>query len=88
MRPDEALGIVRKPARVMGDGLRCCGVLPAEGCVAAPESEWQIRASVVARMALDLFNKGHRDDPLRLEPIYLRRPEAEEKRLARERGKP
>jgi len=89
LRLDEALAAARKPVRVMGDGLRCCAMPPAEDCIAAPESEWRIHASVVARLALNLFKGGRCDDPLRLEPIYLRRPQAEEKReITRERGQP
>jgi len=89
LRLDDALAAARKPVRVMGDGLLRCTTVPPDGCVAAPESKWRIRASVVARLALNLFSEGHRDDPLHLEPIYIRRPGAEEKReMTRERGQP
>ena len=51
----------------------------------APEALWDVRPSVVARMGLEKLESGPSAgsgqaivDPMRLEPVYLRKPEAEE----------
>ena len=52
----------------------------------APDALWDVRPSVVARMGLEKLERGDPSagsgqalaDPLRLEPVYLRKPEAEE----------
>jgi len=44
----------------------------------APETTWDVRPSAVARLGHALLMAGATADPMRLEPIYLRRPEAEE----------
>ena len=43
-----------------------------------PEA-WQARASAVAELGARLAREGQFADPMRLTPIYIRRPEAEEK---------
>lgn len=87
MRPGRARALLAEPLYVMGDALeRHAGVFAGPACRRAPEEEWRIHARVVARLAVEAHRAGHADDPIGMEPIYLRRPEAEEKRLARERG--
>jgi tRNA threonylcarbamoyladenosine biosynthesis protein TsaB len=44
----------------------------------APPALWDIRPSVVARLGLELAAAGQFTDPLRLEPLYIRPPEAVE----------
>jgi len=44
----------------------------------APESLWDVRPSAVGRLGYAAWQAGATVDPLRLEPVYLRRPEAEE----------
>ncbi|MFO8013977.1 MAG: tRNA (adenosine(37)-N6)-threonylcarbamoyltransferase complex dimerization subunit type 1 TsaB [Phycisphaerae bacterium] len=44
----------------------------------APEDLWDVRPSAVARLGYAAWQTGAAADPLRLEPLYLRRPEAEE----------
>jgi tRNA threonylcarbamoyladenosine biosynthesis protein TsaB len=44
----------------------------------APENLWDPRPGVVARLGAELAARGQFVDPLRLEPIYIRPPEAEE----------
>jgi len=44
----------------------------------APEALWDVRPSAVARLGHALLTAGATADALRLEPVYLRRPEAEE----------
>jgi tRNA threonylcarbamoyladenosine biosynthesis protein TsaB len=48
------------------------------------ESLWTPRASSVARLAILRVERGEFVDPLKFEPIYVRLPEAEEKRLLAE----
>lgn len=85
--PRELAAALAEGGCVMGDGLdRHADPFIAAGCRIAPESEWRIGASTVARLGLAAFRSGERSDPLTLQPIYLRLAEAEEKRLARERG--
>jgi hypothetical protein len=44
-----------------------------------PPDLWRPRASVVARLGAATAARGEFADPDRLTPIYIRRPEAEEK---------
>ncbi|MBL7139538.1 MAG: tRNA (adenosine(37)-N6)-threonylcarbamoyltransferase complex dimerization subunit type 1 TsaB [Planctomycetes bacterium] len=48
------------------------------GFAMAPEEAWDVRPSAVARLGWRAYRDGAFADPLRLEPLYLRRPEAEE----------
>jgi hypothetical protein len=48
----------------------------------APESLWNCDAVAVARVAVEHFGKGRRDDPWKLQPFYFRPSAAEEARLA------
>ncbi len=65
------------PALVLGRGLK-----KAREALAAfdhaPEDLWDPRPGVVARLAWEPAERGEFADPLRLEPVYLRRPEAED----------
>ena len=45
----------------------------------ADESLWQPRAQTVAHLGWGMAVDGQFIDPLELSPIYIRRPEAEEK---------
>jgi len=86
IRPEEAMRRCERQCFVLGDALeRHADTLT--GAVVADEALWRVRASTVARMGLDSFRAGARVVPLKLEPLYLRLPEAEEKRLARERDR-
>jgi tRNA threonylcarbamoyladenosine biosynthesis protein TsaB len=72
------------PVYVMGDASRAYPPDFAQpGYTLAPEAQWRIKASGVARLGLAQFRAGRRDDPAALEPIYLRLAEAEERRLKR-----
>ena len=87
MRPGEALDLLPDSVFVMGDALtRHREAFATPRCRCASEELWRIRAQMVARLGLAAFHQGCREEPIGLEPIYLRRPEAEERRLARERG--
>ena len=65
---------------VLGDGLACyADLFDREGVRIADESLWRPRAGVVAALGHDLYEGGQRDDYMSLVPLYLRRPEAEDK---------
>ena len=68
---------LRMPAYILGYGIIKGGEALA-GFEPAPESLWDIRPQVVARLGLELAAAGHFADPLRLEPHYIRPPEAVE----------
>jgi len=63
--------------RVLDPG-RLAAIVPA-GALAPTDTP---RAAVVAALGLVRIASGGRDDPDRLVPLYLRRPEAVEKRMA------
>jgi len=48
------------------------------GFAIAPQETWDVRPSAVARLGWQAHREQAFADPLRLEPLYLRRPEAEE----------
>lgn len=50
----------------------------------APKEQWVPRARIVAEIGLGLYMEGVRHDPYATEPMYLRRPAAEEKWAQRE----
>lgn len=84
--PADAMRRCTRPCLVMGTGLEP----HHEAFAGAREAEkdlWRPRASTVARIGLSLFRTGQRFDPLTVHPLYLRLAEAEEKRIARERGR-
>jgi tRNA threonylcarbamoyladenosine biosynthesis protein TsaB len=49
------------------------------GVIVAPVELWRARASAVAVVGSELAGRHQFADPLTLSPIYIRRPEAEEK---------
>jgi len=57
--------------------------IPA-GVTICPASVWCPTAAAVGRLAWTRFRAGHRDDPWRLVPDYIRLSAAEEKRLRRD----
>ena len=88
LTPEAAALLLQPPYLVMGDGLRHhADSLCRAGGQPADEDLWRIRASIVARLGLLRFESGHADSAMAIEPVYLRLPEAEEKRLQRERGR-
>lgn len=68
---------LEKPALVLGRGVPKA----AEAMAAfdlAPETLWDVRPAAVARLGLAMCRRAEFADPLRLKPVYVRRPEAEE----------
>jgi tRNA threonylcarbamoyladenosine biosynthesis protein TsaB len=77
LEPEAFAAQIARPALVLGRGI--LKARPALGGLAlAPEDLWDPRSAAVARLAWPMHERGEYADPLRLEPIYIRRPEAEE----------
>ena len=67
------------PCHVLGDALaKYRAAFERPGVVLLDEDLWRPRATVVARLGAERFAAGERQDLHSLEPLYLRRPEAEE----------
>jgi len=67
------------PCHILGDALaRYREAFERPGVTLLGEESWRPRASVVARLAAERFAAGERQELHSIEPIYLRRPEAEE----------
>lgn len=81
-----------RPVHLLGEGLPYHdAAVPTgdPGIIRTPPEAWQGRAAVVAALGAELARSGRFSEPARLTPIYLRRPEAEEKydqRLGAPRG--
>ncbi len=71
-----------RPVCLLGEGLPFhTKLMPAgdERISIAPEDCWRARATVVAEIGIELAAEGRFADPDRLIPLYIRKPEAEEK---------
>jgi tRNA threonylcarbamoyladenosine biosynthesis protein TsaB len=78
----EMLGKTPRPVHVIGEGIpyhRKFIDAGDAGVIVTDESLWRPRAGVVARSGFELAARGEFADGMRLAPIYIRRPEAEEK---------
>jgi tRNA threonylcarbamoyladenosine biosynthesis protein TsaB len=78
----EMLARAPRPVHLIGEGLPYHrAAMPADDLqvIVTPEESWRPRAAVVAHLGHALARAGHFTDPDRLTPLYLRRPEAEEK---------
>jgi tRNA threonylcarbamoyladenosine biosynthesis protein TsaB len=78
-----------RPVHLLGEGIpfhRKC-LREDSSIVVTPDQNWRARASVVAKLGIEMAGRGEFADPLALTPIYIRRPEAEEKADAIARGK-
>ena len=51
----------------------------SENILIAPEDTWYPRAATVARLAIELRSRGELADPFTLAPLYIRKPEAQER---------
>jgi len=77
IQPDALAGRLAPGTLVLGRGAAKAREALA-GFEVAPEGLWDVRPSAVARLGYAAWRAGETADPLRLEPVYLRRPEAEE----------
>jgi len=87
---DSLVGMVGRsprPVYLIGEGIPfhqkyICG--GDSSILLTGEGAWRASAGVVARLGMEMGRKGQFADPYRLIPIYIRAPEAEEKRVAAE----
>ena len=71
-----------RPVHLLGEGIPFHRKFIGDGETQvhiADESLWRPRASAVARLGFNLARNGEFTDAMSLLPIYIRRPEAEEK---------
>jgi len=64
-------------AFIVGSGIVKAGAAMAAFDLAS-EDLWDIRPSIVGRLGAEMAARGELTDPLRLEPVYIRPPEAQE----------
>jgi tRNA threonylcarbamoyladenosine biosynthesis protein TsaB len=69
---------------VLGEGIahHRDAIAQCSEAIVCDEALWRPRASVVARLGLELASEGRFVDAMKLVPVYVRIPEPEEKRLA------
>jgi tRNA threonylcarbamoyladenosine biosynthesis protein TsaB len=78
----EILAKSSRPVHLIGEGIPYHRkfIDPSDaGMILTDESTWRPRANVVARLGFEMARKGGFTDAMKLTPIYIRRPEAEEK---------
>jgi tRNA threonylcarbamoyladenosine biosynthesis protein TsaB len=81
-RLSEALSRSPRPVYLLGEGVPYHKqFIPMDDAdvIVAPEASWRARASSVAKIGISMARAGEFADIDRLTPIYIRRPEAEEK---------
>ena len=81
-RLDTMLARSPRPVWLLGEGIPYHkSFIPSDdaSAVVAPELLWRARAAAVAKLGAVLSRQGKFADPYTLTPIYIRKPEAEEK---------
>jgi tRNA threonylcarbamoyladenosine biosynthesis protein TsaB len=75
-----------RPVHLIGEGIpyHLSAIPDSPDVIVTDESLWRARAQAVAAIGSELARDGQFTDPLKLTPIYVRLPEAEEKRLIAE----
>lgn len=75
-----------RPVHLIGEGIpyHRAAIPEMPGVIVTDEALWRARAESVAALGADLAKSNAFADPYKLTPIYVRLPEAEEKRLAAE----
>ena len=71
-----------RPVHLLGEGIpQHRKFVPSDdaGIIQTPEELWRPRAGIVARLGFELARRGVFADPDSLTPIYIRKPEAQEK---------
>jgi tRNA threonylcarbamoyladenosine biosynthesis protein TsaB len=77
-----ALGRAPRPVHLIGEGVPYhAKFLPPDdpSVIVSPEDAWRARASVVMEIGNAMARRGELADPQTLSPVYVRKPEAEEK---------
>lgn len=77
----EMLARSPRPVHLIGEGIPYHrAAIPEDAqVIITDEAAWRARAAVVAQIGSRLARAGHFVDPQALAPLYIRRPEAEEK---------
>jgi tRNA threonylcarbamoyladenosine biosynthesis protein TsaB len=71
-----------RPVHLLGEGIPFhAKFLPTgdSAVIVTPEETWRARAAAVAAIGIPMAAAGRFSDPFSLTPIYVRKPEAEEK---------
>jgi tRNA threonylcarbamoyladenosine biosynthesis protein TsaB len=71
-----------RPVHLLGEGIPFHEKFIPKGdagVIVTPEASWRARAAVVAQIGVRLATEGRFADPFVVTPIYVRKPEAEEK---------
>lgn len=74
-----------RPVHLLGEGIPYHRkFIPShdDSIILTPPELWRARADAVAKIGSELAQAGRFADPLTLQPLYIRRPEAEEKFMA------
>ena len=79
--PSEMLTRSPRPIYLIGEGIpyHRSSILDDLNVIITPEDAWRARAGVVAKIGWQMARAGEFADAEKLTPIYIRRPEAEEK---------
>jgi len=77
-----------RPVHLLGEGIPYHRpFIPADHQIlVTAEETWRARAEVVAELGMKLAKQNQFADPFKLTPLYIRRPEAEEKLLGKLEG--
>lgn len=85
--PRKLLELLPRPLLIFGDGAaKYREVFAVDGVTFGGGEMGMARASAVARLGRAAFERGEVIDPYRLQPLYMRIPEAEEKWEAHRKG--
>src|SRR6185436_11783455 len=70
-----------RPVYLLGEGIPYHRKFIPEDSqiIVTGEDCWRARASIVAKLGKEMADRGEFADPFKLAPIYIRKPEAEEK---------
>ncbi len=86
--PVDFLSGLPQPLHILGEGIAYHPeALKQVTHQRLPEALWQPRVQTVHQLGLEKSRRGHFEEPARLTPIYLRKPEAEEVWEKRHRAK-
>jgi tRNA threonylcarbamoyladenosine biosynthesis protein TsaB len=79
-----------RPVHLLGEGIPYHEkFIPKEDAsvIVTSAELWRARAAAVAKIGVEMARRNHFADPMTLTPIYIRRPEAEEKWEQRAEGR-
>jgi tRNA threonylcarbamoyladenosine biosynthesis protein TsaB len=74
-----------RPVHLLGEGIPFHRKFISDdpSVIVTSEESWRARAAIVAKIGMEMAQQGEFADPFKLTPIYIRKPEAEEKLDAR-----